>query len=100
LRYRKRKGEATTSTSKKPSQKSKKDGTSSTLVAEAPATISTSLVSHSPVSPGPITRRMAASTSTPTKPPETQLSPGPTTRSMATQLHISSGGIARRRIIS
>ena len=54
----------------------------STLVAEAPA-ISTSLVSQSPVSPGPITRRMAASTSTLTRPPDTHLSPGLTTRSMA-----------------
>jgi len=71
----------------------------STLVAEAP-TISTSLVSQSPVSPGPITRRMAASTSTLTRPPDTHLSPGPTTRSMAAQLDISPGGIARRRIIS
>jgi len=71
----------------------------STLVAEAPA-ISTSLVSQSPVSPGPITRRMAASTSTLTRPPDTHLSPGPTTRSMAAQLDISPGGIARRRIIS
>jgi len=54
----------------------------STLVAEVP-TISTSLVSQSPVSPGPITRRMAASTSTLTRPPDTHLSPGLTTRSMA-----------------
>lgn len=102
---RKRKGETSKSKkgSKKTSKKSKKASASSTstsLVPQEPATTSTSLVTQVPVSPGPITRRMAASISTPTRPPDSPLSPGPTTRRMAAQLDISPGGIARRRIIN
>jgi len=51
---------------------------------------STSLVTQPPISPGPTTRRMIASTS--------PLSPGPTTRSRAST-DISLGGIARRLIV-
>ncbi|CAD6220609.1 unnamed protein product [Miscanthus lutarioriparius] len=58
--------------------------TSTSLVTQshgtATASPSTFLAIQAPVSPGPTTRRMAASISTPTIPPGTPVSPGPITR--------------------
>ncbi|CAL4981504.1 unnamed protein product [Urochloa decumbens] len=100
-----KKGDAGTSNPKKAYKKSKKGGatsTSTSLVTQAPGTASTStsIAIQAPTSPGVTTRSMAASISTPTRPPTTPVSPGPTTRRMAAQMDISPGGIARRIIIN
>ena len=76
------------------SKKSKKAGASSTSTfLVEPATTSTSLITQAPISPGSIRKRMAVSTSTSTKPPDSPLSQ-PTTRTMATHSGRSTGGAA------